>query len=79
MARSLQIGGVTLFAGKELSPMRTIAIFAILFAAFPAPSRADQYVNGGHVVHTRLAPVVAHRVLPPFKGVHVYAGRNARR
>jgi hypothetical protein len=59
--------------------MRTFAIIAILFATFPSASNAEQYVNAGHVVHTRLAPVVAHRVLPPFRGVHVYAGRNTRR
>jgi hypothetical protein len=30
---------------------------------------------GGKVVHTRLTPVIVHRVLPPFYGRHVYQGR----
>jgi len=34
---------------------------------------ARQYVTArGQVVHTRRAPVVVHRVLPPFRGQHVY-------
>ncbi|MDX1962916.1 MAG: hypothetical protein SFX18_07175 [Pirellulales bacterium] len=31
------------------------------------------------VVHDRLAPVILHRISPPFRGVHQYArGRRAR-
>lgn len=36
-------------------------------------AEAKQYRTAdGKVAHTRLAPVVAHRVFPPFKGQHVY-------
>jgi hypothetical protein len=31
--------------------------------------------SGTKVVHTRVAPVIVHRVLPPFYGRHVYQGR----
>jgi hypothetical protein len=38
-----------------------------------APVEAKQYVTpDGKVAHTRLAPVVVHRALPPFRGQHVY-------
>ena len=37
---------------------------------------AEQYASGRNVVHTRRLPVVAHRIVPPFRGVHVYAGRR---
>jgi hypothetical protein len=59
--------------------MRTAALIALLLVASPAAARAEQYASGSHVVHTRLAPVVAHKVVPPFRGVHVYQGRTARR
>ena len=58
--------------------MRILVMIAVAFLAFPA-ARAEQYPSGDHVVHTRRAPVVAHKVVPPFKGVHVYQGRAARR
>lgn len=48
------------------------------FAVAPA-ARGEQYVvrsaAGPKVVHTRVAPVVVHRILPPFRGQHVYQGR----
>ena len=59
--------------------MRIAALIALLLILSPAASRAEQYVNGGHVVHTRLAPVVAHKLVPPYRGVHVYQGRTIRR
>jgi hypothetical protein len=38
-----------------------------------AAVQAEQFVaENGQVVHTRLAPVVVHKALPPFKGIHVY-------
>jgi hypothetical protein len=58
--------------------MRTLALIAVLFMAFPVAAHAEQYASGGQVVHTRIAPVVAHRVVPPFRGVHVYQGRSRR-
>ncbi len=59
--------------------MRSIILCVAFFAMFPGITAADQYVRGSHVVHTRLAPVVVHRVLPPYRGVHVYEGRYVRR
>jgi hypothetical protein len=63
--------------------MRTIAIIALLtfssLISMPASGHAAQYTRGNQVVHTRLAPVVVHRVFPPFYGRHVYQGRLSRR
>jgi len=51
----------------------------LLLLALPLAAQARQYsVRSGSkdmVVHSRLAPVVMHRALPPFKGQHVYQGR----
>jgi hypothetical protein len=62
----------------ELYTMRSIALIALLLVAFPVAARSEQYTNGSQVMHTRLAPVVAHRIAPPFRGVHVYQGRSRR-
>jgi hypothetical protein len=52
-----------------------VSLAATLFAVTPV--QAKQYTTAdGKVAHTRLAPVVAHRMSPPFKGQHVY--RRAR-
>jgi hypothetical protein len=54
----------------------------LLLVALPIAAQARQYSvrNGGkeQVAHTRLAPVIMHRALPPFKGQHVYAGRGEK-
>jgi hypothetical protein len=55
--------------------MRTIALLAAVLVFSPLLARAEQHALEGHVMHSRRAPVVAHRVLPPFRGVHVYQGR----
>ena len=46
----------------------TGAILATPFSLHARP-RAS---SGGQVVHSRRGPVVMHRVLPPFRGQHVY-------
>ena len=54
----------------------------LLLVALPLAAQARQYaVRSGNrelVAHTRLAPVIMHRALPPFKGQHVYAGRGEK-
>jgi hypothetical protein len=60
--------------------MRTIVTSLLVFAAlgflFPSSAEAKRYYAGGHVVHTRLAPVVVHKIFPPYHlGIHVYARR----
>ncbi|MGI8978302.1 MAG: hypothetical protein ACR2FY_03660 [Pirellulaceae bacterium] len=54
----------------------------LLLVALPLACQARQYsVRKGdkkYVAHTRMAPVVLHRALPPFKGQHVYAGRSEK-
>ena len=32
----------------------------------------------GHMLHTRMAPVLLHKAVPPFKGVHVYQPEKSR-
>lgn len=59
--------------------MRFATLIALLLFALPTAAHAEQYVSGDHVVHTRLAPVVAHKLVPPYRGVHVYQGRAVRR
>jgi hypothetical protein len=59
--------------------MRFAALIAFLLIAAPAVSRGEQYANNGQVVHTRLAPVVAHKIVPPFRGTHVYQGGRGNR
>jgi hypothetical protein len=59
--------------------MRSAMLFAFVLILLSSPVKAEQYATGDHVVHTRLAPVIAHKVVPPFKGVHVYQGRTPRR
>jgi len=56
--------------------MKSFLLAALILAALPLTLLADQHYSNGHVVHSRRAPVVAHRVVPPFKGVHVYEGRR---
>jgi hypothetical protein len=58
--------------------MRFVVVFVLLLAAAPLIARANRYASGRHVVHTRRAPVVAHRLVPPFHGVHTYEGRGRR-
>ena len=54
----------------------------LLLLALPLAAQARQYSvrsgNKEYVAHTRMAPVIMHRALPPFKGQHVYAGRGER-
>ena len=55
--------------------IRTFVAF-LLLSTLPLAAQARQYPSrGGQVVHTRRAPVIMHRAVPPFHGVHVYGGR----
>ena len=55
--------------------MRTI-ILSLLLASLATCAQARQYavVHRGqqHIVHTRRAPVIFHRILPPFTGIHIH-------
>ena len=59
--------------------MRAALLVVFAFLAATCDAQADQFASGSQIVHTRRAPVIAHKVVPPFKGVHVYQGRAARR
>ena len=53
-------------------------VFTLVVASLATPMglHARQFVvnQGGRsqVVHTRRAPVILHRALPPFRGQHIY-------
>jgi hypothetical protein len=56
------------------------AVFAVAAALFQfsqamAAQQAVYTPFGEKIVHTRLAPVLLHRAVPPFAGKHVYQGR----
>jgi len=59
--------------------MRSATLFVFALIVLSSAAKADQYASGSQVVHSRRAPVIAHKVVPPFKGVHVYQGRTPRR
>jgi hypothetical protein len=63
---------------EKLAMRLALPLILIVLAAAPASARQYRVNSGGRaqVAHTRLAPVVMHRALPPFKGEHVYAGRG---
>lgn len=54
-----------------------LTLAALLFA--PAAAQAKrQSLPSGKVAHSRAAPVIAHRLVPPFAGVHVYEPARGR-
>ncbi len=60
--------------------MKSFVMFLMLVFVLPGVAEAKRFVatkDGKEVIaHTNLAPVVVHKVLPPYGlGKHVYAGR----
>jgi hypothetical protein len=57
-----------------------VCLAAVGVSLLCASASANQHLivtsQGEKVVHTRLAPVVAHRLVPPYWGKHVYQGRR---
>ena len=56
---------------------------ALALVALTMPSAAwargtKTLAENGQVVHSRRAGVIMHRAVPPFRGVHVYAGRQGK-
>jgi len=58
--------------------MKSLLLVALVVLAWPLTARAERHAQGSNVVHSRRAAVIAHRVVPPFRGVHVYEGRGRR-
>lgn len=56
--------------------MKIIIVSLLLLLGLSETASARQYVawQGGRqrVVHTRILPVIFHRVLPPYTGIHVH-------
>ena len=53
-----------------------VLLVGVAVSVVPAIASARRAPEGGNVVHSRRAPVVMHKMVPPFKGVHVYAKRE---
>lgn len=49
-----------------------LSLLVIAVTALPGFARGRSNSANGHVVHSRRAPVIIHRAVPPFSGVHVY-------
>ena len=51
-----------------------LIVTLIIFAPLSAEARQYAVRQGGrdYVAHTRRAPVVMHRALPPYRGEHIY-------
>jgi hypothetical protein len=54
----------------------TLSTLLAVSASASAEQRVIQTPEGQKIVHTRLAPVLMHRAVPPFLGRHVYQGRT---
>lgn len=60
-----------------LARLALLALVALLLAPSAAQAKR-QTLPSGKVAHTRAAPVIAHRLVPPFAGVHVYEPARGR-
>jgi hypothetical protein len=49
-----------------------LASFLSLAVAVGSAEARPSSNGRGQVVHSRRAPVIMHRSVPPFRGVHVY-------
>ncbi len=50
------------------------ALMVVSSLSLSSVEAAQYQARGGQVVHSRMAPVLMHRLLPPFRGQHVYRG-----
>lgn len=47
-------------------------LLGVVVSSVPSVASARRVSGAGNVVHTRRAPVMMHKMVPPFRGVHVY-------
>ena len=61
--------------------MKVVALLLIAAVTIllPASVEAAQTYSNGQVVHSNPIPVILHRAVPPYRGVHVYQGRAGGR
>lgn len=52
--------------------MKSIIAAAVINLLLPLCAQAARYSYQGHIVHTHRAPVIVHKIFPPFTGIHVY-------
>lgn len=50
-----------------------IVLMGLTASSVPSIASARRIPAGPVVVHTHRVPVAMHKVVPPFRGVHVYA------
>lgn len=64
---------------KKVILVAVAGVFALLPLSLASAKQAATKRSGKEVVvHDRLAPVVAHRLVPPYLGKHVYERPTAR-
>lgn len=64
---------------KKVILVAVAGIFGILPISIASAKQAPVKRGGKEVVvHDRLAPVVAHRLVPPYLGKHVYERPSVR-
>lgn len=64
---------------KLLAALFLGAAFFMLASTSEAAQRTVVGPNGKtHIVHDELGPVVMHRVLPPYKGIHIHSSELRR-
>jgi hypothetical protein len=57
---------------------KSLFVASLLILTLPVVSQAAKHASNGRVVHTRLAPVIVHRISPPYLGNHVFEKRSSR-
>lgn len=56
-----------------LKGLEIMSKYLIIFMFIATPCYADKHKdNSGHIIHSRALPVVLHKIVPPFKGVHKF-------
>lgn len=58
--------------------MVAVAVVALIAPSMAYARGGKTMAENGQVVHSRRAGVIMHRAVPPFRGVHVYEGRQSK-
>jgi hypothetical protein len=73
IAYDLPSGDITMSITKLLITFTLGALFFVLPENAEAAQRTVVTADGrAHVVHDSIAPVIMHRLLPPYKGIHIH-------
>jgi hypothetical protein len=58
--------------------MIALSLATLLLPGVALARGTKTMADNGQIVHSRRAGVIMHRAVPPFKGVHVYEGRQMK-